>query len=346
VVYHGTLRSHRERIERVRTIAKWVAKQLGTDEQLADRAALLAKADLLTDMVGEFPELQGIMGGYYARHDGEDPRVAEAIAEQYVVRRDEQSHASNLIAESLLIADRVETLVGIWAIGLKPTGEKDPFALRRHALGIIRSFELSNAAAAQNGKRLTLQFDALLRETAQAFTTITIGDDTLKEITAFVFDRYQNQLAPQFGTQAVDAVIALAPPLHEVVQRARAVVEFQRLPEASPLAAANKRVGNILKKADSVVEAKVDVALLKEPAEAELNRALASVKPQSDAAFEQGDYTASLQALAALKTPVDAFFDKVMVNAEDPALRKDRLGLLATLHEAMNRVADLCRVAT
>src|SRR5690606_36197926 len=161
VVYHGKLGSQGERIERVRTIAKWVAKQLGTDEQLADRAALLAKADLLTDMVGEFPELQGIMGGYYARHDGEDPRVAEAIAEQYVVRRDEQSHATNLIAESLLIADRVETLVGIWAIGLKPTGEKDPFALRRHALGIIRSFELSNAAAAQNGKRLTLQFDAL-----------------------------------------------------------------------------------------------------------------------------------------------------------------------------------------
>ena len=345
VVYHGKLGSQGERINRVRTIAKWVAQQLGTDEQLADRAALLAKADLLTDMVGEFPELQGIMGGYYARHDGEDPRVAEAIAEQYVVRRDEQSHATNLIAESLLIADRVETLVGIWAIGLKPTGEKDPFALRRHALGIIRSFELLNAAAALEGKKLKLRFDALLQEAATTFTTITVSDDTLKEISAFVFDRYQNQLAPQFGTQAVDAVIALDPPLQEVVQRTRAVVAFQRLPEAAPLAAANKRVGNILKKADGAVAAKIDTALLQEAAEVELNQALASVKPQADAAFEQGDYTASLQALAALKTPVDAFFDKVMVNAEDPALRQNRLGLLATLHEAMNRVADLSRLA-
>ncbi len=345
VVYHGKLGSQGERIERVRAIAKWVAKQLGTDEQLADRAALLAKADLLTDMVGEFPELQGIMGGYYARHDGEDARVAEAIAEQYVVRRDDQSQATNLIAESLLIADRIETLVGIWAIGLKPTGEKDPFALRRHALGIIRSFELCSQAASQAGKKLGLHFDALLREAAKSFTSIEIKSDTLNEVSAFVFDRYQNQLAPQFGTQAVDAVIALDPPLHEVVQRARAVVEFQRLPEAAPLAAANKRVGNILKKADGAVEAKVDIALLKEAAEVELNQALASVKPRADAAFEQGDYTTSLQALAALKTPVDAFFDTVMVNAEDAALRKNRLGLLATLHEAMNRVADLSRLA-
>jgi glycyl-tRNA synthetase beta chain len=345
VVYHGNLGSQGERIERVRAIAKWVAKQLNTDEQLADRAAFLAKADLLTDMVGEFPELQGIMGGYYARHDGEDPRVAEAIADQYVVRRDDQADATNLVAEALLIADRVETLVGIWAIGLKPTGEKDPFALRRHALGIIRSFELCGFALTMNGGQFRLRFDALLRETAKTFTGIDVKEETLQEISAFVFDRYHNQLAPLFGTLAVDSVIALNPPLHEVVSRVRAVVEFQRLPEAVPLAAANKRVGNILKKAEGAVEAQADTALLKEAAEVELHQALVRVKPQADAAFQQGDYTASLQELAALKTPVDAFFDNVMVNADDPALRKNRLGLLATLREAMNRVADLSKLA-
>ena len=345
VVYHGKLGSQGERVERVRELAKWIAKQLGTDEQLADRAALLAKADLLTDMVGEFPELQGIMGGYYARHDGEDPRVAEAIAEQYVVRRDDQTEATNLIAEALLIADRIETLVGIWAIGLKPTGEKDPFALRRHALGTIRSFELCSLAASRDGGKFALRFDALLKEAAKTFTSIEVKEETLKEIAAFVFDRYQNQLAPLFGTQTVDSVIALDPPLHEVVQRSRAVVEFQRLPEAAPLAAANKRVGNILKKAEGSIDAKADPALLKEAAEISLYEALNKVKPQADAAFEKGDYTVSLQALAALKEPVDAFFDNVMVNAEDPALRKNRLGLLATLHEAMNRVADLSRLA-
>jgi glycyl-tRNA synthetase beta chain len=345
VVYHGKLGSQGERIERVRAIARWIAKQLGTDEQLADRAALLSKADLLTDMVGEFPELQGIMGGYYARHDGEDPRVAQAIADQYVVRRDDQAHATNLVAEALLIADRVETLVGIWAIGLKPTGEKDPFALRRHALGIIRSFELCSLAASLEGKKFALRFDTLLHEAAKTFTSVEIKDNTLEEVSAFVFDRYHNQLAPLFGAQTVDSVIALDPPLHEVVQRTRAVVEFQRLPEAAPLAAANKRVGNILKKAEEIIEAKADTALLKEAAEIQLHEALSRVKPQADVSFEQGDYTASLQALAALKEPVDAFFDNVMVNAEDQALRKNRLGLLATLHEAMNRVADISKLA-
>jgi glycyl-tRNA synthetase beta chain len=345
VVYHGKLGSQGERIERVRTIAKWVAKQLNTDEQLADRAALLAKADLLTDMVGEFPELQGIMGAYYARHDGEDPRVAEAIADQYVVRRDDQAEATNLIAEALLIADRIETLVGIWAIGLKPTGEKDPFALRRHALGIIRSFELCNLAFSRDGGQFKLRFDALLKEAAETFTGIDIKKETLQEVSAFVFDRYHNQLAPLFGAQAVDSVITLDPPLHEVVKRVKAVVEFQRLSEAAPLAAANKRVGNILKKAEGNIEAKSNSELLKESAEVELHQALSRVKPQADAAFEQGDYTASLQALAALKTPVDAFFDNVMVNADDPALRTNRLGLLATLQQAMNRVADISKLA-
>ncbi|HYG13392.1 MAG TPA: glycine--tRNA ligase subunit beta, partial [Methylophilaceae bacterium] len=235
VVYHNKLGTQGERTERVRKIARWVANELGTDPTLADRAALLAKADLLTDMVGEFPELQGIMGGYYARHDGEHALVAQAIADQYVVRRDDAALADNLVAEALLIADRVETLVGIWAIGLKPTGEKDPFALRRHALGLIRSFELCAAAAASAGKPFTLRLQALLATAAASFGQLDMPTATLAEIQNFVFDRYQNQLAAEFGIQAVASVIANDPPLHEVVQRTRAVVEFQKLPEAESL---------------------------------------------------------------------------------------------------------------
>jgi glycyl-tRNA synthetase beta chain len=345
VVYHNKLGTQGERTERVRAIARWVAEQLGTDPILADRAALLAKADLLTDMVGEFPELQGIMGGYYARHDGENELVAQAIEDQYVVKRDDEKFASNLVAESLLIADRIETLVGIWSIGLKPTGEKDPFALRRHTLGLIRSFELCGAAAQIAGGTLRLDFSQLLSMAASTFKNLSIEPEILSEIKGFLFDRYMNQLSPLFGVQAVSAVIELTPPVHEVVKRTEAVVEFQKLDEAESLAAANKRVGNILKKVEGTVEAKVNPALLQEDAEKALHTALSQVAPQANSAFDAGDYTGSLKALAALKTPVDAFFDDVMVNAEDPALRANRLGLLATLHHAMNRVADLSRLA-
>jgi glycyl-tRNA synthetase beta chain len=345
VVYHNKLGTQGERTERVREIAQWVAEKLGTDPVLADRAALLAKADLLTDMVGEFPELQGIMGGYYARHDGENELVAQAIADQYVVRRDDIESASNLIAESLLIADRVETLVGIWAIGLKPTGDKDPFALRRHALGLIRSFELCGAAAAIAGTSLKLTFSELLTTTAATFNSVSISSETLSEIKEFVFDRYLNQLA-DLGVQTVSSVIANNPPLHEVVKRVRAVIEFQKLPEAESLAAANKRVGNILKKATEGVSQSVIPGLLKEPAEVALYTALETVGPQSEVAFERNDYTTSLHVLSELKSPVDAFFDNVMVNAEDPTLRANRLALLAQLHAAMNRVADLSKLAS
>ncbi|HEX5538641.1 MAG TPA: glycine--tRNA ligase subunit beta, partial [Methylophilaceae bacterium] len=346
VVYHNKLGTQGERTERVRAIARWVAEQLGTDPLLADRAALLAKADLLTDMVGEFPELQGIMGGYYARHDGEHALVAEAIADQYVMRRDEMESACNLVAESLLIADRVETLVGIWAIGLKPTGEKDPFALRRHALALIDAFNRCGAAAANAGHAFKLRFDTLLRHAAATFSQAAVTDEMLQEISEFVLDRYQNRLAPQYGAQAAAAVLALNPPLHEVEKRTRAVVEFQQLPEAESLAAANKRVGNILKKAAEAIPAKVAADLLREPAEIALSGSLEKVGPQSIVAFEHGDYADSLQTLAALKAPVDDFFDNVMVNADDSALRSNRLALLAHLHTAMNRVADLSKLAS
>ena len=347
VVYHGKLGTQGARTARVREIARWVADRIGANVKHADRAAMLAKADLLTDMVGEFPELQGIMGRYYAIHDGEPEQVAQAIGAQYVNKRSDQDGATNLVGEALLIADRAETLVGIWGIGLKPTGEKDPFALRRHALTIISSFEkLDFTAAFSDTTRPRLSLRELLEAVAASFGTVELDSSTVEQVETFVYERYFHQLATTFDTRAVDAVISQRPPLHEAVKRLQAVRSFQALPEAVPLAAANKRVGNILKKVEGAVAAQVNTALLKEPAELALHEAIAGAKPNADAAFERGDYTASLQALAALKAPVDAFFDTVMVNADDPALRANRLGLLATLHAAMNRVADLSKLAT
>jgi glycyl-tRNA synthetase beta chain len=343
VVYHNKLGTQGERIERVRAIASWVAKKIGADAALADRAALLAKADLLTDMVGEFPELQGVMGGYYARHDGEEEAVAQAIADQYVLKRDETADGSNLISASLVLADRVETLVGIWGIGLKPTGEKDPFALRRHALTVIRTFELVGLAAHIAGSTLKLTITDLLNMATSKFAAGQLESNTTQEVMGFIYDRYWNQLAPLFGHATVEAVIIQQPSLDEVVKRVHAVVEFQKLPEAAALAAANKRIGNILKKALDV-DPHVSEILLREPAEQALYAAMRDVVPKANAQFEAGDYTASLQTLAVLRAPVDAFFDDVMVNAEEMDLRLNRQGLLKSLHDAMNRVADLARL--
>jgi glycyl-tRNA synthetase beta chain len=346
VVYHGKLGSQGERVERVRRLSKWVASRIQANEDLADRAALLCKADLLTDMVGEFPELQGIMGGYYARHDGEHEDVARAITDQYVVRRDDSHDASNLVGEALLLADRAETLVGIWSIGLKPTGDKDPFALRRHALGIIRSFELCGGAASLASEPFQLSIRALLQTAANTFRLGQVGETALQEVEKFIYERYFNQLAQLFSVSSVDAVLSQTPPLHDVVKRVRAVQSFAKLPEAPALAAANKRVGNILKKAEGRSDVALNPALLQEPAEQALAEALHTVAPKAEAAFKAGDYTASLQSLAVLKAPVDRFFDAVMVNADDAALRHNRLALLAQLHAAMNRVADLSKLAS
>jgi glycyl-tRNA synthetase beta chain len=345
VVYHNKLGTQGERIERVRAIARWVADLVDADVDLADRAAQLAKADLLTDMVSEFPELQGVMGGYYARHDGEDERVAQAIADQYLVRRDETETVSNLVSEVLQIADRMETLVGIWGIGLRPTGDKDPFALRRHALSVIKSFQLLGAMFATDKGGLRIELDDLIEYALTVFPTGVLAGNVAEDVKLFIYERNANQLAPMFGVETVAAVFANLPPLHEVVQRCRAVSEFAKLSEAPSLAAANKRVGNILKKAEGEVGAQADPARFVEAAETALFAALGEIAPQADAAFESGDYTASLQKLAALKAPVDAFFDTVMVNADDPALKANRLALLNQLHRTMNRVADLSRLA-
>ena len=345
VVYHNKLGSQGERVERVRAIARWVAEKVGANVELADRAAWLAKADLLTDMVGEFPELQGIMGGYYARYHGEDESVAQAISDQYLVRRDETEDVSNLISEVLQVADRMETLVGIWGIGLKPTGDKDPFALRRHALSIIKSFQLLGAMFAMDKAEMRLGLNELIEFSLSVFPAGILDGNVAEELKLFIYERNANQLAPVFGLEAVAAVFANMPPLHEVVKRLRAVREFARLPEAASLAAANKRVGNILKKAEGEVGDEPDPLRCVEDAEKDLVVKVAAIGLDADKAFAAGDYTASLQALAALKTPVDAFFDSVMVNADDPALRANRLALLNQLHRTMNRVADLSRLA-
>ncbi|HKO89137.1 MAG TPA: glycine--tRNA ligase subunit beta [Burkholderiales bacterium] len=338
VVYHNQLGTQGDRVQRVAAIARSICEQLKDPELAipADRAALLAKADLLTDMVGEFPELQGIMGRYYALHDGALPDVADAIEDHYKPRFAGDSLPRNRIGMVVALADKLETLVGLFSIGQTPTGDKDPFALRRHALGIIRILI--------EGK-LDLRVDELIAAAEKPFNGVQA--EHRNALLGFIFDRLANALREQgYSAQEVDAVLSLRPQrLADVATRLAAVRAFAVLPEAPALAAANKRVGNILKKVDGTVAAHVDAALLKEAAETTLNATLAIVAPKADAAFQRGDYTASLLALAALKTPVDAFFDSVMVNVEDEKLRNNRLGLLATLHHAMNRVADLSKLA-
>lgn len=350
VVYHGKLGSQGDRTERVRFIARAIVHQLGDHQpssvqshdelqmlgHKADQAALLAKTDLLTDMVGEFPELQGIMGGYYARHEGLRDGVAIAIEDHYKPRFAGDALPRNHTGTVVALADKLETLVGLFGIGQLPTGDKDPFALRRHALGVIRILVEKN---------LPLDLPELLKAAVPAFgALITDPSDALL---GFFADRLAVNLRDQgYSAQQVDAVLALAPArLGDVPRRLEAVRAFAALPEAASLAAANKRVGNILKKVEGAVPTAIDAELLKEPAERQLAAALAEVQPRSDRLFEQQDYTGSLQALAALKAPVDAFFDGVMVNAEDAALRANRLALLAALHAAMNRVADLSKLA-
>ena len=342
VVYHNKLGTQGERVQRVCGIARAIGAQLGGENlsNQADRAALLAKADLLTDMVGEFPELQGIMGRYYALHDGEPADIADAIEDHYKPRFAGDSLPRGRVGVVVALADKLETLAGLFGIGQVPTGDKDPFALRRHALGVIRML-------AEND--LDLELSALLALSLGAFpdSIAMAAAAHAKLLEAFIYERLAGSLREQgYSAQEVEAVVGLRPQrLGDIPKRLAAVRAFAALPEAASLAAANKRVGNILKKADGAVAASIDAGLLREPAEVALNAALAEVKPRADAAFAGGDYTASLQALAALRAPVDSFFTDVMVNAEDLQLRANRLGLLATLHQAMNRVADLSKLS-
>ena len=340
VVYHNKLGTQGERVQRVAAIARAIAEALGGGDLVhhAEQAAVLAKADLLTDMVGEFPELQGIMGRYYAQHDGLNGDVADAIEDHYKPRFAGDSLPRGRVGTVVALADKLETLTGMFGIGQIPTGDRDPFALRRHALGVIRMLAEGD---------LNLAVDGLLTAVFAQFTGIEGFTPNPQALADFIYERLAGSLREQgYTAQEVDAVVSQRPQrLGDIVKRLAAVRAFSALPEAAALAAANKRVGNILKKADGVVEARVDAALLREAAESALHAALVEVVPQADAAFLTGDYSESLQALARLRAPVDAFFDGVMVNADDPALKANRLGLLAMLHAAMNRVADLSKLS-
>ena len=337
VVYHNKLGTQGERVERVRAIAKAIAGQLGdaTLVAQADQAAMLAKTDLVTDMVGEFPELQGTMGRYYALNDGLGEVVADAIEDHYKPRFAGDTLPRNTAGVVVALADKLETLVGMFGIGNLPTGDRDPFALRRHALGVIRMLVEKN---------LPLDLNALLAGAVPAF-----GDkitDASAALADFIYDHLAGSLREQgYSAQEVDAVLALRPQRLALVEKQLAAVRaFAALPESPALAAANKRVANILKKAGEV-DAHVNPELLQEKAEQDLYAALQRFVPEANAQFDAGDYTASLQTLAVLRAPVDAFFDDVMVNAEQMDLRLNRQGLLKSLHDAMNRVADLSRLA-
>ena len=356
VVYHNQLGTQGERVERVRAIAKAIAVQLfdnlgaqhaslsSHEGQVAeewlltcvDNAALLAKTDLVTDMVGEFPELQGTMGAYYALNDGLPDTVAHAIEDHYKPRFAGDQLPRDNVGLVVALADKLETLVGMFGIGNLPTGDRDPFALRRHALGIIRMLV---------EKALPLELGQLIARAVPVF-----GDkiqDPAAALQDFFYDRLAVSLREQgYSAQEVDAVLALRPQrLSDVAQRLAAVRAFAALPEAPALAAANKRVGNILKKAETAVQPQVNATLLQEAAEKDLYAALQTIAAQAQQQLQAGDTTAHLQTLAALRAPVDAFFEHVMVNADDVALKNNRLGLLASLHQCMNQVADLARLA-
>lgn len=338
VVYHNKLGSQLQRVERLEALAGLIAERAGADVALAKRGARLAKADLLTDMVGEFPELQGTMGTYYARHDGEAEEVAIACSEHYQPRFSGDALPATATGTIVALADKLETLVGIWGIGLAPTGEKDPFALRRHALGVLRILV---------EKQLPLDLVDLLRAAHAQFAGNAAVTESTQAIYEFCLDRLRGMLRERgFAAQEIDAVLALNPTrLDDIVARLDAVREFAALNEAASLAAANKRISNILKKSEGTEDAGVQIALFVEAAEKALYAQLEQVAPRVETQLAAREYTGALTALAALRETVDTFFNDVMVNAEDPALRANRLALLKALHRQMNRVADISRLA-
>ena len=334
VVYHNKLGSQGARVERVRKLAAYIATLIGADAQQADRAALLAKADLATDMVGEFPELQGTMGRYYALHDGEGKIVADAIEQHYKPRFAGDRLPDSNVALAVALADKLETLAGLFSIDQIPTGDKDPFALRRHALGVLRMLI---------ERDLPLTVKDLIAHALKPFATTK--PESADKLVEYIFDRLIGYLRDLgYTALEVDAVVSVRPPWGELPVRLAAVRAFQKLPEAASLAAANKRIGNILKKSDAAA-AVIDASRLVEPAEHALHAAVVAARPVFDRFAAAADYSGALASLATLKTPVDAFFDSVMVNTEEPMLRANRLALLFDLHALMNKVADLSKLA-
>ncbi len=341
VVYHNKLGTQGDRVQRIQTIASAIGHKLGGDvlAAQADQAALLAKADLLTDMVGEFPELQGIMGRYYAQHDGLSDDIAFAIEDHYKPRFAGDELPRNMVGICVALADKLETLAGMFGIGEIPTGDKDPFALRRHALGVTRML-IDNKLPLDLADLVNVAFDSFPKEQLGA---------ARQNVLIFIFERLGGMMREHgYSANEVDAVLSKNPlEIYLVPKKLEAVRAFASLQEAAALAAANKRVGNILRKEGIIAKVgAVNSKLLQEPAEQALHQTLNKIVPKADTAFNAGDYTASLQVLAGLREPVDAFFDNVMVNAEDASLRTNRLALLSQLHQAMNRVADISKLAT
>ena len=344
VVYHNQLGNQLDRTLRVQAIASGIATQLGVDDKLASRAAEIAKTDLLTDMVGEFPELQGIMGRYYATHDGEDTEVASACSEHYMPRFAGDALPTTQTGSILAIADKLETLVGIWGVGLAPTGDKDPYALRRHALGICRLLLEKN---------LALHLPKLIELAKAQFPQKDVQEKAKAEdIYVFILDRLRAYLKDQsvagkpFTSAEIDAVLSQSPTqLNDLIDRLTALREFNALTEASQLAAANKRISNILKKTTTAIPAMCSKALLHNPAEIALYQALENISPALSLAYEQRQFVELLRALVALSQPIDQFFADVMVMDPNPELRDNRLALLQQLHQKMNLIADLGKLA-
>lgn len=337
VVYHNKLGSQLERINRLKTLAGHIARRLHADVAQAERAAWLAKADLTTEMVGEFPELQGIMGEYYARFDGEAEAVAVAVNAHYRPRfaGDELPQGNTACAVSL--ADKLDALVGFFGIGQLPTGDKDPFGLRRAALGVLRMLMETP---------LPLDVVDLIQDAVSGFKPGVLTQEVVAPLHDFMLERLRGLLRDSgFEAAQVDAVLASKPGrLDRVLARLQAVVAFVQLPEAAALAAANKRIVNILKKAETEV-GEADVALLQEPAEKALFARVNELAPGIRSQLSNEDYTGALMTLAGLRSEVDAFFDGVMVMAEEPLTRQNRLALLNQLAGLMNGVADISRLS-
>jgi len=344
VVYHNQLGSQLERTQRLQSLASSIAKKLNADEKLASRAAEIAKTDLLTDMVGEFPELQGVMGRYYAIHDGENPEVAAACSEHYMPRFAGDTLPETKTGTILAIADKLETLVGIWGVGLAPTGDKDPYALRRHALGICRLLLEKN---------LSLSLPELIELARAQFSQKDVQEKAnAAAIYAFIIDRLRAYLRDQsvagkpFTSAEIDAVLSQEPEqINDLLQRLTALREFNALAEAAQLAAANKRISNILKKTTTAIPSACSSKLLQIPAEVTLHKALEAITPALNEAYQQRQYVDLLKSLVALSAPIDQFFVDVMVMDPNPELRDNRLALLQQLHQKMNLVADLGKLA-
>ncbi len=335
VVFHHKLGSQLDRVQRMKILAGIVARELGADDRLAERAAELSKADLLTGMVGEFPELQGVMGRYYAMHDGEAPEVAQAIESHYRPRFAGDALPEGPVACAVALADKLYQLAGFFGIGQQPTGEKDPFGLRRAALGTIRIL-IERALPLSLHELVGAAYRVLPKDIAQAHA----------EVEAFVLDRLRGYLAERgYAATEVEAVLSRAfVRLDQVPKQLDAVRAFAGLREAPSLAAANKRIANILKQADGVPP-EFDAALFAHDEERALAEAFAALQPTFEQAFKAGDYTGALKTLSALKAPVDAFFDKVLVMDKDERVRRNRVGFLGRLHATMNRIADLSKLA-